>query len=162
MLNERYFEILNFIKKYIATNGYSPTIRDISVGTNIKSVSTLQRYLKGLINNNLIRIDKNKSRAIELLCENEFENNKEAVSIPLKDNPNDQRNEMILIPFFMVEEYKKENLIAYKVNNSIFIIDKSLRILEKLSLFIENNNYNIAINSDGELVGNVVSELKKY
>ena len=72
MLKERQIEILDFIKRFIAENGYSPTIREISIGTNTKSVSTVQENLKKLINNGLITIDKNKSRTIELLIENEY------------------------------------------------------------------------------------------
>lgn len=41
-------EIWNFIKEFIEKNGYSPTVREICVGVNLKSPSSVMMYLKNM------------------------------------------------------------------------------------------------------------------
>ena len=56
--------IYNFIIEFITKNGYSPSIREICSGTNIKSTSTVRRQLLVLGKMGMIRSTMNKSRTI--------------------------------------------------------------------------------------------------
>lgn len=47
-MNEKQKEILEIIKTFIEENGYSPTVREISRLANIKSTSSVHRYIKKL------------------------------------------------------------------------------------------------------------------
>lgn len=87
MLTNRQKETLTFIKKHIANKGFPPSIREICVGLNLKSSATAFVHVKNLEEKGYIKIGKNKSRNIELLCENEFlEKNESIIKVPLLGN----------------------------------------------------------------------------
>ncbi len=56
--------ILNFIQKYIQENGIAPSVREIAEGTGFKSTSTIHRYLHGMQEEGILKIDSTKKRAI--------------------------------------------------------------------------------------------------
>ncbi len=83
-LTTRQNEILNFIKKYIATHGYPPTIREIGAAVDVSSPATIHAHLANLEKKGFIRKQETKNRALELLVENEFEpKNDLIVEVPL-------------------------------------------------------------------------------
>lgn len=43
-------DVLKFIKDFMLKNGYTPTIRQIGYGVNLKSTSSVQRYFDRLVN----------------------------------------------------------------------------------------------------------------
>lgn len=59
--------IYDFIVEYIGRCGYSPTVREICTGVNLKSTSTVHHHLLVLVDNGLIRMGCNKVRSIEVL-----------------------------------------------------------------------------------------------
>lgn len=66
-LNQRELEILFFIKRFIESKSYPPTVREICSGCNIKSTSTVYYALEKLESTNYIRKDASKTRAIEIV-----------------------------------------------------------------------------------------------
>lgn len=83
-LTKRQNDILNFIKKYIATHGYPPTIREICDGVNLSSPATVFVHIKNLEKNGYIKSSNNKFRTLELLVENEYlEKKEDIVKVPL-------------------------------------------------------------------------------
>ncbi|MDR2457609.1 MAG: transcriptional repressor LexA [Clostridiales Family XIII bacterium] len=58
--------ILEFINATLAEKGYPPTVREILAKINIKSISTVHADLKILEKVGLLRIDKNKTRALSI------------------------------------------------------------------------------------------------
>ena len=66
-LNQRELEILFFIKRFIESKSYPPTVREICAGCNIKSTSTVYYALEKLESTNYIRKDASKTRAIEIV-----------------------------------------------------------------------------------------------
>jgi repressor LexA len=66
-LTKRQQEIFDFIKKYSASNGYPPTVRDIGKAVGLASSSTVHAHLANLEKIGLLRRDPTKPRAIELL-----------------------------------------------------------------------------------------------
>ena len=84
-LSARQNEILTFIKKYIAKNNYSPSIREIGNGVNLHSPATVHVHIKNLIDKGYLkRNDSNNHKLLELLIPNEYaiEAN-DVVQIPL-------------------------------------------------------------------------------
>lgn len=69
MLNSIAREIYDYIRDE-ASNGISPSIRDICVALNIKSTSTVHRYLAELEEEGLIDRSRNKRHAIVLTGDN--------------------------------------------------------------------------------------------
>ncbi len=65
MLNEKAMAIYQFIKESIE-NGYPPTIREICNALNIKSTSTVHKYISILVDEGYIEKMDNHNRAIKL------------------------------------------------------------------------------------------------
>jgi len=77
-------KVLQALKKYIAKNGYPPTVRELCELTNLNSTATIHVHLDHLANKKYIKKVKDKNRTIELLVPNEYANEKESVvSLPL-------------------------------------------------------------------------------
>ena len=77
-------EVLDFIKKYVASHGYPPAIREIGAGLGLSSPATVFSHLKKLEDQGLIRKTNSKFRTIEILCDNEYEEqNENIVKVPL-------------------------------------------------------------------------------
>jgi len=64
-------QLLEFIKNYLASNGYPPTVREMCKAIKVSSTSTIFYYLNKLENSNKIRKSPNKNRALEVVCDNE-------------------------------------------------------------------------------------------
>lgn len=68
---QRQNDILTFMKKTIASKGYSPTVREICAALGIKSTSTVHSDIKALEEKGLVKKDPAKPRTV-LPVENEF------------------------------------------------------------------------------------------
>ena len=66
-LTKRQEEIFDFIKRYSASHGYPPTVRDIGRAIGLTSSSTVHAHLANLEKIGLLRRDPSKPRAIEVL-----------------------------------------------------------------------------------------------
>ena len=66
-LTKRQQEIFDFIKRYSASYGYPPTVRDIGKAVGLASSSTVHAHLANLEKAGLLRRDPSKPRALELL-----------------------------------------------------------------------------------------------
>ena len=83
-LTTRQAKVLREIKKYIAKNGFPPTVRDLCATTNLTSTATIHVHLDHLEEKGYIKKTKEKNRAIELLVPNEYDRKTDTVvSIPL-------------------------------------------------------------------------------
>ncbi len=58
--------ILNYINEFISDHGYPPTVREICAELEIKSTSTVHRYLKELEAEGRISMGENQNRAISV------------------------------------------------------------------------------------------------
>ena len=67
---------LNKVYKYIITNGFAPSIRDICNGVGLTSTATVHHYLNILADKGLIEIKDRSSRAIKVIGYH-FEKDKE-------------------------------------------------------------------------------------
>lgn len=83
-LTKRQKDVLDFIKKYIAKHGFPPAIREICKGVDLSSPATVFVHIKNLEQMGYLKTTSNKFRTIEILCENEYLDNKEdVVKVPL-------------------------------------------------------------------------------
>lgn len=83
-LTKRQDETLNFIKEYIVSHGYPPTVREIGLALGVSSPATIHAHLNNLANKGFIKKEETKNRAIELLVENEYEKkNDSIIDVPL-------------------------------------------------------------------------------
>lgn len=81
LLSEKQSAILNFIKKHVREKGYPPTVREICAAVGLSSTSTVHGHLERMEKKGLIKRDKTKTRAIEIV-EDSFAR-KELINIPL-------------------------------------------------------------------------------
>ena len=83
-LTKRQEDALKFIKTYIVSHGYPPTVREIAEALGVNSPATIQAHLDCLANKGYIKKGNGKNRTIELMVENEYmEKNEEVVEVPL-------------------------------------------------------------------------------
>ena len=76
--------ILIFIKKFIAGNGYSPSVRDICKGVGLSSPATVHVHLSNLIEKGYLRRNPKNNRLLELMTPNEFDKVAEqTINVPL-------------------------------------------------------------------------------
>ena len=83
-LTRRQNDVLTFVKSYIVSHGYPPTVREIGKALDISSPATIHAHLSNLESKGFIKKEGSKNRAIELLVKNEFEKTNELVTeVPL-------------------------------------------------------------------------------
>ena len=83
-LTKRQEDALKFIKTYIVSHGYPPTVREIAEALEVNSPATIQAHLDCLANKGYIKKGNGKNRTIELMVDNEFiKKNEEVVEVPL-------------------------------------------------------------------------------
>ena len=66
-LSPRQREILEFVNTHVDAHGYPPTVREIGHAVGLTSPSTVHAHLARLENSGLIRRDKTKPRALEVI-----------------------------------------------------------------------------------------------
>lgn len=132
-LTEKQKIILDTIKKFIAKEGFPPTVREIGKALNLSSPATTQFHLERLESKGYIRKGKSKNRTIELLVPNEYiESDNGVVTIPLigtitAGNPIEaieNPNEMFSIPVELIP--KKADVFALNVKGTS-MINKGIR-----------------------------------
>ncbi len=66
-LTKRQQQVLDFLKEWMSSNSYPPTVREIADGLNLSSPSTVQAHLTQLEHKGYIRRGGSKSRSLELV-----------------------------------------------------------------------------------------------
>ena len=114
-LTRRQEEILTYIKEYIVSNGYPPTIREICKAVGVSSPATVHAHLANLENKGFIKKEDTKNRAIEVLVKNEFASKDDLViEVPLlgkitAGNPIEaieQPDEYFSLPAYLIPKNK--------------------------------------------------------
>lgn len=67
VLYTRQSQIISFIKQYIDTNGYAPTLKHIAKALGVSSLATIHEHLQALERKGLIHKKIGKTRGIELI-----------------------------------------------------------------------------------------------
>lgn len=83
-LTKRQADILKEVKKFIASHGYPPTVREIGAMLKLNSPATTHFHLNKLEEKGYIKKNESKNRALELLVPNEYvEKNDETINVAL-------------------------------------------------------------------------------
>lgn len=158
-LTKKQEETLTAIKKFIAKNGYSPSVREICDMMNLSSTATVFVHMKHLMNKGYISQTNNKFRTLEVLVPNEYlENNEDVVSVPLlgkitAGNPIEAiefPDEYMQIPSFMIP--KNEEVFTLRVDGmsmkNIGIYDGDIVIVKKTNS-AKNGDHVVALDENG-------------
>lgn len=160
-LTKKQEKILIFIKKYIAKNDYSPTIREIAKASNLSSPATVHTHLKNLIEKEYIRRNPNNNRVIELLVPNEFEIKvTDTITIPLISNIFKETS--ITVPKSLAKDKKllalqidEKNIFHQNIEkNDIIIFEKTTTYNNEKTLLLKQNNQ--------FLIKNIIKEEDHY
>ncbi len=81
-ISKRQQQILDFIRDTLRIKGYPPSVREIGEAVGLSSSSTVHSHLEKLEEQNLIRRDPTKPRAIEILEDTAWRS-QQFVSVPL-------------------------------------------------------------------------------
>ncbi len=160
-LTKRQNDTLDFIKKYLAENGYPPTVREIAKALNISSPATIHTHLAKLCEKGLIAKKSEKNRALELKVDNEYLNQENAVvNLPLLgtvtagspieaiENP----HEFFPIPFAEITENKDFFALTVRGDSmiEIGIYDDDIVIVEKTEA-VKNGDLVVAMTDEAEV-----------
>lgn len=160
-LTKKQKQILDFIKTYMVSHGYPPTIREICKAVGSSSPATVHAHLANLEEKGYIKKQNSKNRALELLVENEFmPKNETVVDVPLLgkitagspieaiENP----NEFFSLPAFLVPKNKEVftlNVSGYSMINA-GILDGDIVIVEKRNT-ARNGEIVVAMTDENEV-----------
>lgn len=162
-LTKKQEETLEFIKKYMVSHGYPPSVREICAGMNLSSPATVHTHLKELEGKGFIRKQNSKFRTIELLVDNEFEEKNETedvVSVPLLgkvscgnpieaiENP----DEFFTLPASLIPA--RESIFTLKCSGdsmiNVGIYDKDIVIVQKQNV-ARNGDIVVAMTDENEV-----------
>ena len=141
-LTRRQEDALVFIKSYIVSHGYPPTVREIAEAIGVSSPATVQAHLDCLANKGYIKKGNNKNRTIELMVENEFiAKNEDVIEVPLlgkitAGNPIEaieNPNEFFSLPAYLVPKDKEVFTLNVSGDSMINagILDGDIVIVER-------------------------------
>ena len=171
-LSHKQNDILIFIKKFMAENKYSPSVRDICKGVNLSSPATVHVHLTNLIEKGVIKRNPKNNRLIELMVPNEFDKNTEnIVNVPLlgkvtAGNPIEaieNPDEYFPLPQEMIPTGK--SIFTLRVNGESMInagiYDNDIVIIEQNNT-ANNGDIVVAMNEDNEVTLKRFYKEKEY
>ena len=160
-LTKRQEEILNYIKKYIISHGYPPTVREIGKDLGVSSPATIHTHLTNLENKGFIRREETKNRAIELLVDNEYKFKQEnSVEVPLLGKISagspieaiEHPNEFFQLPAYLIPRNKEVFTLLVNGESMINagILDGDIIIVEKTNT-ARNGEIVVAMTEENEV-----------
>ena len=160
-LTKRQEDALNFIKTYIVSHGYPPTVREIATNIGVSSPATVQAHLDSLANKGYIKKGSNKNRTIELMVDNEFiPKNEDVIEVPLlgkitAGNPIEaieNPNEFFSLPAYLVPKDKEVFTLNVSGDSMINagILDGDIVIVERRNT-ARNGEIVVAMTEDNEV-----------
>ena len=66
-ITRRQREVYDFISRFVAEHGYSPSFDEIGTGLGLNSLATVHKHITNLEKKGLLTRDYNRSRSIDLL-----------------------------------------------------------------------------------------------
>lgn len=153
--------VLRELKKFIANNGYPPTIRELCEIMGLKSSATIYVHLDHLEEKGYIRKKRDKNRTIELLVPNEYDKKSETVvSIPLlgkvtAGNPIEaieRPDEFFDVPYNLINPRRETFSLTVSGDSmiNVGIHDRDIVLVEKARI-AHNGEIVVAMNDDNEV-----------
>lgn len=158
--------ILEYIRKYIQDNGYSPTLQEIANAQGLSSLATVHEHLQALDKKGVIKRMQGSSRGIEV-SPMEFSHT-DTVDLPLMGyiaagqpiEPFTDQNQTVPVTPFLMSSGKKRSYVL-KVKGESMIEDG---ILDGDYVVVEETSNNDVKNGDivVALLENNFATLKRY
>lgn len=172
VLTKRQDDVLDFVKSYIASHGYPPTVREIGKAIGVNSPATVQAHLECLEDKGFIRKEGTKNRTIEVLVNNEYLNkNEEVVQVPLLGKITagspieaiEKPNEFFALPAFLIPKNKEVFTLNVSGTSMINagILDGDIVIVEKRNT-ARNGEIVVAMTEDNEVTLKTFYKEKGY
>ncbi len=160
-LTKRQEEILDYIKKYIVSHGYPPTVREIGADLGVSSPATIHTHLSNLETKGFIKKEETKNRAIELLVDNEYDIKEEkAIDVPLLGKITagspieaiEKPNEFFQLPAYLIPKNKEVFTLLVSGESMINagILDGDIVIVEKTNT-AKNGQIVVAMTDENEV-----------
>ena len=160
-LTRRQEDTLRFIKTYMVSHGFPPTVREIASELGLSSPATVQAHISSLTEKGYIKKGTNKSRTIELAVKNEFAEKKEdIIDVPLlgkitAGNPIEaiqNPNEFFSLPAYLVPKNKEVFTLNVSGDSMINagILDGDIVIVERRNT-ARNGEIVVAMTEDNEV-----------
>lgn len=160
-LTKRQDDILIYIKEYIVSHGYPPTVREIGKELGVSSPATIHTHLSKLVEKGFIRKDGAKNRAIELLVDNEFDfKDPGIIEVPLLGKITagspieaiERPNEFFSLPAYLVPNNKEVFTLTVSGESMINagILDGDIVIVERRS-DARNGDIVVAMTDENEV-----------
>lgn len=171
-LTKRQEDTLKYVKEYIVSHGYPPTVREIAEAINVSSPATVQAHLDGLAEKGYIKKGNNKNRTIELMVENEYmPKSEQIIDVPLLgkitagspieaiENP----NEFFSLPAYLVPNNKEVFTLLVSGESMINagIYDGDIIIVERRNT-ASNGEIVVAMTEDNEVTLKTFYKEKNY
>ena len=160
-LTKRQKDVLRFLKEFMVSHGYPPTVREICDKLGLSSPATAHTHLNQLELKGYIKKGGNKNRAIELLVDNEFlTKNENIIDVPLlgkitAGNPIEaieNPNEYFSIPAYLIP--KQKEVFTLKVSGESMInagiFDGDIVIVERCNT-ARNGEIVVAMTDENEV-----------
>ncbi len=160
-ITEKQNNVLDFIKKFTATHGYPPSIREIGKGLGLSSPATVHTHIRKLCNAGYLKVNSNKFRAMEILVDNEYETkNEELIKVPLLGKVTagspieaiERPNEFFSLPASLIPS--KESIFTLNVSGESMInagiFDGDIVIVQKQST-AKNGEIVVAMTDENEV-----------
>ena len=160
-LTKRQDEILTYVKEYIVSHGYPPTVREIGKDLGVSSPATIHTHLNKLVEKGFIKKDGAKNRAIELLVENEFnKKDDDVIEVPLLGKITagspieaiEMPDEYFSLPAYLVPNNK--DVFTLRVSGTSMInagiLDDDIVIVQRQSV-ARNGEIIVAMTDDNEV-----------
>ncbi len=160
-LTKKQSEVLTYVKEYLVSKGYPPTVREIGKALNLNSPATIHTHLSKLEEKGYIRKDNYKNRTIELLVKNEFLNNDSSIiDVPLLGKVTagspieaiERPDEYFSLPAYLIPN-KKEVFTLKTSGDSMInagIHDGDIVIIQRQEI-ANNGDIVVAMNSENEV-----------
>lgn len=160
-LTRRQDEILTYIKEYVVSHGFPPTVREIGKALGVSSPATIHAHLTNLQSKGVIKKDGSKNRAIELLVDNEFASkNEDVTKVPLlgkitAGNPIEaieKPDEFFSLPSYLIPKQKEVFTLNVSGTSMINagILDGDVVIVERQNT-ARNGEIVVAMTDDNEV-----------
>lgn len=139
MLTKKQKEVFDYIKTYTTSEGISPTQKEIKEYFGFKSFGSVQRYLKYLQEKELISVEWNGRRGIQLRSNDQGSSNQLTCQLPLlgtiaAGNPIEaiENNEKIEVPLDLFNPAKLNFCLKIQGDSMIEkgILDEDIVIIE--------------------------------
>ncbi len=161
-ITKRQKEILDFIKSFIGSNGYSPSFSEIGQAFNLSSPATVHQHIKALVDKGYLKNDFNAKRSLEVVPQSQ--DLSQAFNLPLvglitAGEPIEavEQNETIAVPSDLVVH--QDDTYVLKVKGDSMIEDG---ILSGDYVVVERNHYPNNGDIVVALLNNAYATLKRF